>query len=176
MEAESEVLQEELQPVEEIEPIVEPQSVGEENVTEGIQEPVQVVENVDIQNGGQQEDYPTGEIVAGEEIDPDDVDMEDVINVDQIGTVYTVDGQSMLAASIHDSEGNELMMVDIDGDGVFDVVATPEGDAIAEIGGDIDISDAEMMMDSEDGDYLASNDFDNSLDLGSDIQDDIIEA
>lgn len=175
VEVEPEVLQEELQPVGEIDTVVEPQSVVEE-VTEDILEPVNITEGMGIPNEGLQENNIAGEVVTGEEIDPDDVDMEDVINVDQIGTVYTVDGQSMLAAAIHDPEGNELMMVDVDGDGVFDVVATTEGEAIAEVGGDIDISDAEHMMAGEDSGWLAANDFDNSMDVGSDIQDDIIEA
>lgn len=114
-------------------------------------------------------------VMYGEEIDPDDVDMADVINVDQIGTVYTVDGESMLAADIHDQDGNDLLMVDVDGDGVFDVITTKEGEIITEVGGELDVSDAEAMMTADDADYLSASDYDASLDIDMDITNDIIE-
>ncbi len=174
-----ETVREEPQPVAEAETAAEPQPETGAGSAGGTQEPPspqEPVGNVDPASGEEPPTDLVGSIIAGEEIDPADVDVADIINVDQIGTVYTVDGQNMLAAAIHDDEGNELMMVDVDGDGVFDVVTTPEGEAIAEVGGDIDVSDAEHMMTGEDSGWLAANDFDNSMDVGSDIQNDIIEA
>lgn len=179
VETAQETEREEPQPVAEVAPVVEAQPVTGVGDADGTHEPAspqEPVGNVEPVNGEEPPTDLVGSIISGEEIDPADVDETDIINVDQIGTVYTVDGQNMLAAAIHDDEGNELMMVDVDGDGVFDVVTTPEGEAIAEVGGDIDVSDAEHMMTGEDSGWLAANDFDNSMDVGSDIQNDIIEA
>lgn len=114
--------------------------------------------------------------VIVEEIDPQDIDMEDVLLVDEIGTVYTVDGGELNAALIHDNQGNQAVMVDIDGDSVYDVIATPEGDVIAQVPGDIDVSDVELLYAQQHGDsgYMEQNDFDVAMnEEHGDIQDDI---
>lgn len=114
--------------------------------------------------------------VIVEEIDPQDIDMEDVLLVDEIGTVYTVDGGELNAAIIHDNQGNQAVMVDVDGDSVYDVIATPEGDVIAQVPGDIDVSDAELLYAQQHGNdgYMEQNDFDVAMnEENSDIQNDI---
>lgn len=174
---ETEAIQEEdILPEPEVETVVSQEPVIVEDVAESVISQTATTDDTDTYNEEQSDYNLVDEIITGEEIDPNDVDMADVINVDSVGTVYTVDGQSLPAAAIHDDDGNELLIVDVDGDGVFDVVTTAEGDVVAEIGGDIDVSDAEHMMTDEAGGYLAANDFDESLDVGSDIEDDIIEV
>jgi len=114
--------------------------------------------------------------VIVEEIDPQDIDMEDVLLVDEIGTVYTVDGGELNAALIHDSQGAQAVMVDVDGDSVYDVIATPEGDVIAQVPGDVDVSDVELLYAQQHGDtdYMEQNDFDVAMNEEQDgIQDDI---
>lgn len=114
--------------------------------------------------------------VIVEEIDPQDIDMEDVLLVDEIGTVYTVDGGEFNAALIHDSQGAQAVMMDVDGDSVYDVIATPEGDVIAQIPGDVDVSDVELLYAQQHGDsgYMEQNDFDVAMNEEQDgIQDDI---
>lgn len=114
--------------------------------------------------------------VIVEEIDPQDIDMEDVLLVDEIGTVYTVDGGELNAALIHDAQGNQAVMVDIDGDQVYDVIATPEGDVIAQVPGDIDVSDVELLYAQQHGHsgYMEQNDFDVAMnEEHGDIQNDI---
>lgn len=114
--------------------------------------------------------------VIVEEIDPQDIDMEDVLLVDEIGTVYTVDGGELNAALIHDDQGNQALMVDVDGDSVYDVITTPEGDVIAQVPGDIDVSDVELLYAQQHGDtgYMEQNDFDVAMIEEHDsIQDDI---
>ena len=114
--------------------------------------------------------------VIVEEIDPQDIDMEDVLLVDEIGTVYTVDGGELNAALIHDSQGNQAVMVDVDGDNVYDVIATPEGEVIAQVPGDIDVSDVELLYTQQHGHtgYMEQNDFDIAMnEENSDIQNDI---
>ncbi len=114
--------------------------------------------------------------VIVEEIDPQDIDMEDVLLVDDIGTVYTVDGGELNAALIHDSQGNQAVMVDVDGDNVYDVIATPEGDVIAQVPADIDVSDVELLYAQQHGHtgFIEPNDFDVAMnEEHGDIQDDI---
>ena len=114
--------------------------------------------------------------VIVEEIDPQDIDMEDVLLVDEIGTVYTVDGGELNAALIHDNQGNQAVMVDVDGDNVYDVIATPEGEVIAQVPGDIDVSDVELLYAQQHGHtgYMEQNDFDIAMnEENSDIQNDI---
>lgn len=114
--------------------------------------------------------------VIVEEIDPQDIDMEDILLVDEIGTVYTVDGGELNAALIHDAQGNQAVMVDVDGDQVYDVIATPEGDVIAQVPGDIDVSDVELLYAQQHGHggYMEQNDFDIAMnEEHGDIQNDI---
>lgn len=102
-------------------------------------------------------------IIAEEQIDPADIDMADVIDFDEIGTVYTVGGESYTAASFHDSVGNQLVMVDVDDDGVFDIITDMEGNPITDgagnymAAGGMTVDDAELDV-SDDGTYLAQSD------------------
>lgn len=116
--------------------------------------------------------------VIVEEIDPRDIDATDIFTVDEIGTVYTVDGEELIAAAIHDAAGNDLLMIDVDGDQVFDVFVTYEGEVVAEVPGNINVSDAELMQTMATGDvcYLPETPYDHNIDPGSEIQENIIET
>lgn len=114
--------------------------------------------------------------VIVEEIDPHDIDMEDILLVDDIGTVYTVEGEELNAALIHDQNGNQAVMVDVDNDNVYDVIATSEGDLIAQVPGDVDVSDVEILYAQQHGHtgYIEQNDFDTTMNDEPDgIQEDI---
>ena len=107
-------------------------------------------------------------IIAEEEIDPNDIDMADVVNFEEIGTVYNVDGSSYTAATFSDPDGNQLVMVDIDGDNTFDVIQDPEtGAQLCDSEGNVispnlTTDDAEIAIDDTTG-YLASNDLDSNI-------------
>lgn len=112
-------------------------------------------------------------IISEQEIDPNDLDMDDVINFDEIGTVYTVDGESYTAAAFHDAAGNELVLLDVDGDDVFDVVTDMEGNLLADeygniiSAGDMTVDDVELQI-ADTNTYLAANDDDPTDDFGID--------
>lgn len=107
-------------------------------------------------------------IIAENKIDPNDIDMADVINFDEIGTVYTVDGESYTAAAFHDVAGNNLIMVDVDGDNVFDVITDYDGNIIAEVPGNLSVGDAQEDI-ADDDVYLAyDNEMDNVDEYGDD--------
>lgn len=145
-------------PIEEPSEIVEPM---------GMPNPEYIPGNVDVNN-------VVEDLLADVEEDPNDIDMEDVINFDEIGTVYTVTGESYTAAAFHDTEGNELLMVDVDGDHVFDVITTPEGEILAQTAGDLNVGDAELMI-NDAPTYLAQNDMDQLENAtGENFADDII--
>ncbi|MDO5395454.1 MAG: hypothetical protein Q4F07_05765 [Bacteroidales bacterium] len=119
-------------------------------------------------------------IIAEDQIDPNDIDMADVVDFDDMQTIYTVDGETYTVATFHDDAGNELVMVDVDGDNVFDVVTdtelnplvTEEGHYVS--AGGMTTDDVEMYM-ADDTQYLAANDTDPSGEFGSDtIMDDMI--
>lgn len=114
-------------------------------------------------------------IIAEEKIDPNDIDMVDIVNFDEIGTVYTVDGESYTAAAFHDDAGNDYIMIDVDGDDVFDVIADGEGNLIAEVPGNISVGDAQEDIE-DDGEYLAyDEDYDNVDEFGADsLADDLM--
>lgn len=153
-----------------------------ENVTEEVE--TQEVEEIDPLNpGNETPDLPENTdtvnpdeiadaIIAEEMIDPEDIDMADVINFDEIGTVYTLDGESYTAAAFHDTLGNELMMVDIDGDDAFDVIIDHQGNVLAEVPGVVTVDDAELATSADDT-YLAHSDTDHtdSLDPASIVND-----
>lgn len=113
-------------------------------------------------------------IIAETQVDPDDVEMPDVVSFDELGTVYTVEGDSYTAATFHDPVGNEMAMIDVDDDGIFDLIIDPTGEPIADAGG-LTVSDAEVMITGEENNYLAANDNDNpNLPDGEDVMNDIL--
>lgn len=107
-------------------------------------------------------------IISEEMIDPNDIDMADVINFDEIGTVYNVNGEATTVVSFHDDQGNHLTMIDIDGDDVLDVLGDEDGNAFVDENGDLvalgtgtTVGDAEIEINDDDT-YLAADD--NNLD------------
>lgn len=119
-------------------------------------------------------------IIAEEQVDPNDIDMADVVNFDEIGTVYTVDGESYTAAAFHDAAGNQLVMVDVDGDDVFDVITDMGGNILTDpqgnilVAGDVTVDDVEIGI-TDSHTYLAANETDTTDEFGADsLMNDII--
>lgn len=167
------------------EPIVEPESAPEpqpEPTPEPEPEPAPNPDPIPEPNADSvnPEVIPTGDdivdiIVNPEQIDPDDVE-PDSLTIDSIGTVYGIDGSNHLAAEITTPDGDQFVGADVDGDLVLDVVIDENGEVVASLPGHIDVSDIETAMTEEQAGYLAANDYDQNMDLGSDIQNDIIDS
>ena len=94
------------------------------------------------------------EIISGEEIDPDDIDMEDIVNFADVGTIYGADGQEYAAAIITDDWGNEMTVIDVNNDDEFDLVVDNYGNPVQEMPGHLNVSDAELAVNADAG-YLA---------------------
>lgn len=125
---------------------------------------------------------PDSEEILIEEIDPVDENVDNVFYVDDIGVMYNEEGEAINAASIQ-FEGENLTLVDLDNDYVFESVY--DGNEILKLDspGPINVSDAEAMYaeQTDNAGYLPANDYDNSLNdlssdsaLNSDILDDIM--
>ncbi len=133
----------------------------------------QETSNATISNEQVNPDEVAEAIISEEQVDPNDIDMANVVNFDEIGTVYTVDGESYTAAAFHDAAGNQLVMVDVDGDNVFDIVTDMEGNPLVDpngnlvAAGDLTVDDAEIGI-SDVPTYLASNDTDTTDEFGAD--------
>ena len=85
------------------------------------------------------------------EVDPNDVDVADMISVDSVGTAYTEDGHEMGAAAVHTSDGGQYLMIDVDNDMTFDVITDLEGNPVVAVDGNLTMSDIEDMMDDTGG-------------------------
>lgn len=168
------------EPIVEPTPIVESDMHDEEIEEQSIpnEEPEDAEEEAFIEEDPVEEDVNeiADAIISGYEVDPNDIDMAEVINFDEIGTVYTVTGEAHTAASFHGEDGNELVMVDVDGDEIFDVITTTEGELLGEVNGELNVSDAEMMICDEPV-YLAQNELEQqSSTIIEDIVDDLIQS
>ncbi len=117
-------------------------------------------------------------LIAQEEIDPEDIDADDIFSFNGVETVYTVDGDEEVHASFSTDTGYDLVMIDIDNDGLFDKIETPDGyfvDDASQYG--LTVSDAENMAQGEG--YLAQSEAETEHfeeTLGDDYLDDIIEV
>lgn len=135
----------------------------------------------EVQSEEENPDEIAEAIIAEEEIDPDDLDMANVVTFDDIQELNTSDGQTYTTAQLHDNAGNSLQMIDVDGDNTFDVLADGEGNLLVDengnyiAAGNLTVDDAEENISSGDVDYLAHNDDEHIDDFGTDtIADDIL--
>ena len=114
-------------------------------------------------------------IISEDQVDPNDIDAADIIKFNEIGTVYTVDGESYVAASFNSPDGEDLLMVDVDGDEIFDVITTTNGEIIADAGS-LTLGDAQIMVDQEPTYIAQSEHAADQLPTGESYLDDVINA
>lgn len=110
-------------------------------------------------------------------VDPTDIDMENM-DIAAVGTVETVDGEVLTAAQIVGDNGESLYMVDVNGNGSYDVLTDDTGNVLAEVPSTLTVSDTESIIGTNNGDYgyLAQNDSDNTTDAVVDnAMDDVVD-
>ena len=116
-------------------------------------------------------------IVSGEYIDPNDIETPDFYFT-SVG-VYSLNGENLMGASFIDGgTEEEYYMVDIDGDQLFDVVLDDMGNHVVDMGGPLNVSDAEWMIqeeNTEEPEYLAHNELDDDSLTDDNFEDDIEE-
>lgn len=132
-----------------------------------VEEPVSLEEVNDIAQ----------EITGEDFIDPTDIDAPN-LDIASIGTITTADGQELAAAQILSDTGDELYVVDVDNDDVYDIVADASGNMVGEIGS-LTVGDAEAILTENAGEtgFLADNGNDGITDdLLSGIETDIMDV
>lgn len=119
------------------------------------------------------EDVP---VIAEVEIDPDDIDLQAVVDFDQVGTIYTVDGDEFAAAHAF-VDGEDIVMVDTTNDGIFDSVQIDGEVMEANLGG-LNIGDAEVHIDEAHANYIPPTPGIDEPELpgGETFMDDIVDA
>lgn len=155
------------------EPEIPPQEP--ELVDEPAEDPTEVVIEV-----GPTEDNIPEPVMPVEEIDPNDIDMADVIeDVSLVEVVYDINGNPMVVATAHNAEMGEFYLVDVDVDGDFDVILDSAGVPVMDLTGDNDqlitITDLEAKISD---DYIPRTEIDDIIAqnnmIGEQIQNDII--
>lgn len=119
-------------------------------------------------------DHIAEAIIAGEEIDPNDVEIDSLVTIQGIGTVQDEDGTEYHAATFIDPEGNELVMVDIDGDHNFDTVTTTDLQESARLDPEVNITvDDALLAVTDPNTYLppSENDAPQNLNINNINQD-----
>lgn len=110
-------------------------------------------------------------------VDPTDIDMANM-DIAAVGTVETVDGEVLTAAQFIGDNGETMYMVDVNGNGSYDVVTDETGNVLAEVPSTLTVSDSESIVSANHGDYgyLAQNDSDNATDAVVDnAMDDVVD-
>lgn len=154
------------------EPEITPQEP--ELIDEPADEPTEVVIEVEST-----EDTIPEPVMPVEEIDPNDIDMADVIeDVSLVEVVYDINGNQMVVATAHNAEMGEFYLVDVDVDGDFDVILDSTGMPVMDLTGDNDqlitITDLEAKITD---DYIPRSGIDDMIAqtnmIGEQIQNDI---
>ena len=110
-------------------------------------------------------------------VDPTDIDLEN-IDIAAVGTVETVDGEVLSAAQFTGENGETLYMVDVNGNGEYDVITDESGNVLADAPSTLTVSDSQSIVGANEGEYgyLAQDNSDNHDDANLDNpMDDLID-
>lgn len=118
-------------------------------------------------------DDEASQILKDSLVDPDDIDEQALINVDNLSTMDTADGRQVVVANFHTPDGDKYMLADLDGDGVFSDVLDLEGNHVATAEGGATLADLVEMSDDSAG-YLPP--MEDYVAMGDDPADDIIDT
>lgn len=155
-------------------PIVAPEPVVEAAPVEPTA-PVAHVEPVEPVVATENPDEVADAILAGDFIDPVDAKVDDFpYEVGEIAQVYNVDGELEMTAAV-DIDGAGMLLVDVNGDGIFDVAHDEFGNEV-ELGVVSSVSDMEMLYAQQHGNdgYIGAEDPTMQTDDNS-FTDDIID-
>lgn len=128
---------------------VEPEPVEPEPVDP---EPVDPEPGSDPLNPGDIEGLPDVDpevvaqtITSGDYVDPTDIDAPN-ISIAAVGTVETVDGEVLTAAQFTGDNGEQLTLIDVDGDNNYELIADASGNVVGSVPGTLTVSDSESLL------------------------------
>lgn len=118
-------------------------------------------------------------VLAAEMIDPTDVNAAEaqltVDDINDVSYVYTVDGERLTTLAVQDANGEDMYMVDIDGDMIFDAIADANLQPIDIVAGGASLSDIELMQQQGQVGYMAQTDADAEMMNDDSFEADIID-
>ena len=131
------------------------QQASENNHPDDISEPQPMDNHHGEDNSGQDATETTDDPrdVAqsiADEIDPNDIDSENVINIDSYDYAYLPDGTQQQVFIGHTPDGTQYILADLDGDGMYGDIFDGDGNYVAEVSG-FSISDIAEMVDDTGG-------------------------
>ena len=157
-----------------VNPVATPSTPGETTTpvnptTPPAETPVEVDPQVTVSDPGEIADA----IIAGEEVDPNDLDGVSMLEFTDVEVVYDIEGNATTQATFIDYEGDMGVAVDLDGDGILDVAVydDPQYGSYDINGAGFTVAQAQEQ--AEDG-YLAYDETTDNVDVEIDDQDIII--
>lgn len=118
-------------------------------------------------------------VLAAEMIDPTDINAAEaqltVNDINDVSYVYTVDGERLTTLAVQDANGEDMYMVDIDGDMIFDAIADANLQPIDIVAGGASLSDIELMQQQGQVGYMAQTDADAEMMNDDSFEADIID-
>lgn len=112
-------------------------------------------------------------LIAVEEIDENDFDGTQPFSFTDIDTVYDIDGNATVEARYIDESGQTGVMIDLDGDGVFDILEE-DGGAVYRVDDESFLTVGDAEYDVESG-YIAYDESQDSM-IDDDPTGDIIDS
>lgn len=153
------------QPVQPVQPVVE-------RPVEEIHEPDTVIDpQIEV---AENPDDIADAIIAVDEVDAQDYDGDAPFSfTGNIEKVYDINGNETTQARYIDAEGMQGVMVDLDGDGVFDIIRPDEGGSffVDEDQGFLTVADAECETEEGYVAYDETHDFEVNDDVMADVID-----
>ncbi len=99
-------------------------------------------------------------LVGTDDIDPNDIDSNVVVNFEQTDIIYAEDGSEIPVALVTTPDGGQFLLADVDGDHVYDGVFDMNGNPVSAVPAGINTNDAELAL--TDG-YIAANENDPQI-------------
>lgn len=113
-------------------------------------------------------------LIAVDEVDPDDIDGAAPFTFTDVDTVYDIYGNATTQAHYYGDDGTTGVMIDLDGDGVFDHLTDDATGTMYVVNDDNFLTVGDAQLDADSG-YIAYNEDQDTM-IDDDPMDDIIDS
>lgn len=113
-------------------------------------------------------------LIAVDEVDPDDIDGAAPFTFTDVDTVYDIYGNATTQAHYYADDGSTGVMIDLDGDGVFDEFTDDASGTTYAVNDDTFFTVGDAELDADTG-YIAYNEDQDTM-IDDDPMDDIIDS
>lgn len=144
----------EVEPVTEISPTPEDEELIA--VIDELEEEFETLEGQENEGSDEWINSVADDIIAIQEVDPTDLDVDDILSFSEIGCIYTEEGD-VLNCAVASIDGYDVLLVDVDGDLAYDILVDDATGDFEIIDGLITQADVELELSEQDS-YLAADD------------------